>query len=95
MAKNLWLVSKSQLGGADEIINGVVAVIINKDSGQTATQIKAAAAAQTQAMLGGTYPSTYFDTATRIDELTGGPLKDDGDAYIIVPNGAVPTKVEG
>jgi hypothetical protein len=95
MAKALFLCTKSLLGGAERLINGVTACVINKDSGQTALQVKTAAAAAATAANGYTYPATYFDTVTQIDDLTGGPLKDDADAYIIFPGGATPTKHEG
>lgn len=95
MAKALWLCTKSLLGGAEVLINGVVAVVINKDSGQTALQVKTDAALACTESNGYKYPATYFDTVTQIDDLTNGPLKDDEDAYIIFPGGPAPTKNEG
>jgi hypothetical protein len=95
MAKALWLCTKSQLGGAEVLINGVIACVINKDSGQTALQVKTDAALACQEANGSPYPATYFDTVTQIDDLTSGPLKDDEDAFVIFPGGPAPTKNEG
>lgn len=95
MAKALYLCTKSLLGGAEVLINGVVACLINKDTGQTTLQIQTDAALACQEANGSRYPATYFDTVTRVDDLTSGPLKDDEDAYIIFPGGPAPTKNEG
>ncbi len=95
MAKALYLCTKSRLGGADTFINGVQAVLINKDTGQTTLQIQTDAALAAQEFTGSSYPVLYFDTVTRVDDLTNGPLKDDEDAYVIVPEGAGASKNEG
>ena len=95
MAKALYLCTKALLGGGNTFINGVQAVIINKDTGQTTLQIQTDAALAAQEFTGSPYPATYFDTVTRIDDLTSGPLKDDEDAYVVVPGGAAPNKNEG
>lgn len=98
MAEALYLVSRSQSVGL-RTVNGVQAVVINKDDGQTDAQIIADAVAQTNAAFAGTnstspYDADYFDTVTKISDLSTGPLKDNKDAYVFRDGGG-PVKVEG
>lgn len=105
MAETLYLVTRSAGAHAAARINGVTAVLINNDSGQTTAQILAAATAQVNAgNLGGVtlegptiYPSSYFDTVTAVSDLTSGPLKDNNDCYVFGSIGgeAGVVKVEG
>lgn len=95
MAEALYIVSKDNLGGAESFVNGLRAVIVNKDDGQTDTQIKTSAASQASTLMGVTLPTGYFTTVTKISDLTSGPLKDNLDAYLIYPDGVVLGKVEG
>jgi hypothetical protein len=91
MAKALYLVEKAQSDG-ETMVHGLRSMIINNDDGDDAATICANAAAQ--ATVGG-FPieSGYFGTATQIDDLTSGPLKDDQDCYLVFLTGVV--KVEG
>lgn len=92
MAEALYLVSKTPRGG-EHVVNGVRTVLINADdAGSTAVICAAASTAANSAV---NYSATgippfaddYFDTATKVSDLTAGPLKDAGDAYVIGPNG--------
>ncbi len=97
MAEALYLVTKSH---ADHVplVNGIRAVLINKDDGQTDTQIKADANAQIATLAGADVDSSmrddYFDTVTKVSDLTSGPLKDNKDCYVFAEGGP-PIKVEG
>lgn len=95
MAEAVYLVSRSQALGQG-LINGVRNVLINKDDGQTDTQIKTAAsvAASSAHESTGLYPADYFDTVEKISDMAAGPLKDNIDAYVIPADG-VKIKVEG
>ena len=98
MAEALYLVSKTARGG-EHVVNGVRTVLINADDGATGAVVRAAAATACNALVDYSdtgippFPSDYFDTSVIVSELTAGPLKDAGDAYVIGPNG--PTKREG
>ena len=99
MAEALYLVSKSFGATGTQTVNQVHAVLINADDGQTDGQIAAAAVTRVNAYFdtgaGMTpYPASYFDTVTKVSDLTAGPLKDAGDAYIFVPD-SPPLKAEG
>lgn len=93
MAEGLYLVSRAAGDEGNPVINGVVAVVINKDSAQTNAQIIASAVAKCESAndAGNTpvasrpnvFPSDYFDTVTAISDLAAGPLADDTDAVII------------
>ena len=95
MAEALYICTKDELGGAEQFVNGLRATVINKDDGQTDVQILADAALQAGAGMGVTLPSTYFTTATKISDLSSGPLKDNKDAYLIFPHGVVKVAVQG
>lgn len=98
MAEALFLVSKTPRGG-EHVVNGVRTVLINADDGGSTAVICAAASDAANAAVDYSatgippFAADYFDTATNVTDLTAGPLKDDGDAYVIGPNG--PSKVEG
>lgn len=96
MAEALYLVTKDELGGAETFIDGVRAVVINKDDGQTDAQIIADAVSAANSANGtdAFYPA-YFTTVTKISDLSAGPLKDNKDAYVLLPGGPVAVKVEG
>jgi hypothetical protein len=99
MAEALYLCTKSQLGGGETLINGCTAVIINEDDGETDAAILADAAEAASDAMGldadSLLPATYFDTATKISDLSSGPLKDDHDSYVFLPGGPALNKVEG
>lgn len=87
LAAALYLVTRSNAAHVPQA-NGVRAMIINADDGGTEAEIKAAAAA----LVPGVDPShraNYFDSAVLISDLVAGPLKDDGDAYIVTGQGNV------
>lgn len=94
MAKALYLCTH-RLNPGDGAINGLAALVINKDDGQTTLQIQTSASAQASAHYGtaGLYPVAYFDTVTKISDLTSDALKDNLDTFLFLPEGAV--KVEG
>lgn len=92
MAEALYLCTHTQNPG-DGSINGVTALVINKDDGQTTLQIQTDAATQATAAVGGPFTPAYFDTVTKISDLSSGVLKDNKDAYVFGPSG--PVKVEG
>lgn len=84
MAEALYLVTKDSDSPQQPFINGIHAVLINKDDGQTDAQIIASAVAQCVAG-GHTLTGGYFDTVTAVGDLTSGPLPTDVDAMIILP----------
>ena len=87
LAAALYLVTRSNAAHVPQA-NGVRAMIINADDGSTEAQIKTAAAT----LVPGVDPAhraNYFDSAVAISDLVAGPLKDDGDAYIITGQGNV------
>ncbi len=99
MAEALYLLTKEVHTG-QSTIQGVTAVLINKDDGQTDAQIRASAVAQLNARFPtgsdeNTFPSTYFDLVTplKVSDLSAGPLKDNLDMYVFRPSGV--EKVEG
>lgn len=98
MAEALYLVTKSD-ADHNQTVNGIRAVLINCDDGQTDTQIKAAAmtaasGSYTGADVDSSFRDAYFDTVVKVSDLTSGPLKDNLDAYVFA-EGTVPRKVEG
>lgn len=102
MADTLYLVTRAAGDEGKTMINGVFAVVINKDSGDTTAQKIAAAVAQCNAAAGAVegpsvYPATYFDTVTAISDLGAGPLADINDCYVFggIGTDAGVTKVEG
>lgn len=96
MAEALYLVTKDNFGAAESFINGVRAVVINKDDGQTDAQIIADAVAAANSANGvSVFPTGYFTTVTKVSDLSSGPLKDNKDAYVLMPEGVVKVKVEG
>lgn len=97
MAEALYLVTRSQSVGL-RTVNGVQAVLINKDSGQTNPQIIASAVEQCNDCFAGTnttspFDAAYFDTVTLIT-VASGAMNDDEDAFIFA-NDTAPIKVEG
>lgn len=97
MAEALYLVTKSD-ADHNATVNGIRAVLINCDDGQTDSQIKAAAlnaaASFTGSEVDSSFRDNYFDTVLKVSDLSAGPLKDNLDAYVFVAGG-VPKKVEG
>ena len=98
MAEAIYLVTKANVSGK-HVVNGVRSVIINADDAASGAVVQAAAVAACNAAhpsATGTpaYPGGYFDTSVIISDLTAGPLKDAGDAYVFVEN-SVPIKREG
>lgn len=94
MAKALYLVTRSgqSTSTVKNLVNGVYAVVINKDDGQTNPQIIADAVAQLR--IGGhAVPSNYFDTVTLISDLTSGTLKDNKDCFAFLRRDT--QKIEG
>jgi len=93
MAEAIYLVTKTLTGG-ETLVGKVRAVVINKDDGQTDPQIIADAVAQMNTLYSADpVPTGYFDTVTKISDLSSGPLKDNKDCYVFTPEG--PVKVEG
>lgn len=98
MAEALYLVTKTVDPG-DSTVNGITAVLINKDDAQTDAQIKADAVAQVNVLLKGgqtindPVPADYFDTVDKVSDLVAGSLKDNKDAYVFLPGSVA--KVEG
>lgn len=83
MAETLFLVERTAYPVADDR-DGVRAVVINEDDGQTNAQIIAATIAALNAALPSDgealFPAGYFDTVTNISDLvTAGALRTDGD----------------
>lgn len=65
------------------LTDGVSAVLINHDDGDTDAQIIAAAATQCRAAGHHDIPDVgYFATVQQVDDLVAGPLKDAEDAMI-------------
>jgi hypothetical protein len=101
MAEALYLVTKDQLGGAESLVNGVSAVLINADDAQTNNQIIASAVAAANSSVGATgavasaFHASYFTTVTKVSDLSAGPLKDNLDAYVFSKGGPALVKVEG
>ena len=96
MAEALYLATKDQLGGAESLVNGVSAVLINADDAQTNPQIIAAAVAAANAAHNtDAFYTSYFTTVTKVSDMAAGPLKDNHDAYVFDQNGPALTKVEG
>lgn len=99
MAEALYLLTKSPAAGGTQTINGIRTVLINADDAQTDAQIKALAVARLNAHFDPgpamtPYNGAYFDTVTKVSDLTAGPLKDNGDLYAFPPD-EVPIKIEG
>ena len=96
MAEAIYLITKTEDSGTtgQSFINNVCAMVMNSDDGNTDDQIRAQAVTQAVAA-GHPLPSNYFDTGdvTLISDLVAGPLKDDGDAYIMGLRSVI--KVEG
>lgn len=97
MAEALYLLYRDFVPG-ERGVDGVFAVIINKDDAQTDAQIRASAIAQ--AVAGGrALPDDYFDNVTplKISDLTSGALKDNLDSYVLSVAGGhgYVQKVEG
>lgn len=97
LAEALYLVSRSNAAHTP-LVNGVRAVLINADDAQTDAQIKAAAGTALSNVATGTdvdssVRESYFDTVTKVSDLSAGPLKDNLDAYVFTPGG--PVKTEG
>ena len=94
MAEGLFLVRKT-LSGGQQLINGVVAVLINDDDADTlALHITAAVAACNLAFPkdadgSDPYPAGYFDTADEVSDLSAGILQDDGDAIVFTERGTL------
>lgn len=98
MAKALYLVTKANVSGK-HVVNGVRSVLINADDAAGAAVVQAAAVAACNAAHPSStgnpaYPDGYFDTSVLVSDLTAGPLKDAGDAYVFI-GGSVPVKREG
>lgn len=98
MAEALYLVTKANVSGK-HVVNGVRAVLINADDAAPAATVQAAAVAACNAAHPSStgnpaYPPGYFDTSLVISDLTAGPLKDAGDAYVFIAE-SLPRKVEG
>jgi len=84
MAEALFLVTKSGLNVPSQtVVDGIVAVLINKDDAQTNPQIIADAVAQCVA---GGHPlrAGYFDTVSKVSDLAAGALKDNKDCLIFL-----------
>lgn len=92
MAAALYLVSRSN-GAHIPTANGVRVVLINADDGDSTAEIKLAAASKV-AGLNPDLRANYFDTVIAVSDLEEGPLKDEGDAYVITGAGNV-QKLEG
>jgi len=93
MAERLVLVTKATGGTLGQtIIDGVTALLLNADDGQSnAVTIQEAV---DQCRVGGIpLPNGYFDTVAAIADLTSGALKDDKDCMIFLPLGT--TTVQG
>lgn len=89
MAEALWLVVKaSPEAPANTVIDGIHAVLINKDDGQTEAQVIAAAEAK---LVAAHHPvkSGYFTNAYLAATLIGGggTLNDNQDTYVILDRG--------
>lgn len=87
MAAALYLVSRSNAAHVPTA-NGVRAVLINADDESTEAEIKTLAASK----LSGVDPAhrdNYFDTVVGVSDLVAGPLKDEGDCYIITGQGNI------
>lgn len=97
MAEALYLLFRDPTPG-ELRVDGVHAVLINKDDGQTDAQIRASAVAQAQAA-GFAVAADYFDNVTplKVSDLSSGALKDNLDAYVFACNGSFGyvTKQEG
>jgi hypothetical protein len=97
MAEALYLCTKSD-SNHFQTVNGIVAVLINADDGGSNTVIAAAAQAAAASFTGtevdSSFRTGYFDTITKVSDLSSGPLKDAGDAYVFI-EGHAPKKVEG
>lgn len=87
LAAALYLVSRSNAAHVPQA-NGVRAMIINADDGDTEAEIKTAAASKLSGV-DASHRDAYFDTVVAISDLVAGPLKDEGDAYIITGQGNV------
>lgn len=100
MAEALYLVTKSDSAGGTMTVNGVRACLINNDDGQTDAQIKASAIGRLNSYYDASgpaptpFPDLYFDTVTKVSDLSSGPLKDNADCYVFLP-GSAPFKIEG
>lgn len=94
MAEAIWLCTKAidDGTGGQKYVDGISAVLINASDANTAAQTIAAAVAQCQAATHA-LPASYFESAIMVQDLTAGPLKDDGDCYIFAPFSV--SKVEG
>lgn len=98
MAEALYLVTKVNISGK-HVVNGVRAVLINADDAAPAATVQAAAVAACNAVHPSAtgdpaYPAGYFDTSIVVSDLTAGPMKDAGDAFVFI-GGGVPVKREG
>jgi hypothetical protein len=86
MAEALWLVTRTIQPGDNGVRNGVHAVVINNDDGDTAAVTISDTVARLNAQFGAdAYPAGYFDSAVIISNLTTGPLQDDQDCYVVLP----------
>lgn len=84
MVARLTLIEKD-LSEGSEIINGVYAILINADDGDTDAVIIAEAIASA-AVLGHALPDDYFDNGTITHTITaGGLLAADEDSLIFGP----------
>ena len=88
MAEALWLVTRNDnLGRHDR--DGIKNVLINSDDGKTAAVVMQDAVDLVNAQLPPTsgeadkLPVGYFDTAEEVGDLVAGPIRTDGDGYIM------------
>lgn len=84
MAEALFLVERTASVNNDR--DGIRAVVINNDDGDSDAEIITAAIAAVNAALPADadvpddkLPAGYFDTVTQVDDLTSGPLATDQD----------------
>jgi hypothetical protein len=95
MAKNLYILTKDDALGVGTV-DGVRCVLITLDGSFSDADIRSAAISQCNARAGrAVYPNGYFDASTplQVSNFGSGPLKNDGDAYVIHGRGV--DKVSG
>ncbi len=90
MAEALFLVTRTNQLGDNDMRNGVHAMLINNDDGDTDAVTIADAILRLNAHFGaGSYPDGYFDTVQEVGDLTSGPAPDNGDIMVFLPREVV------
>lgn len=85
MAQQIYLISKDNPEDLDQLVDGVHAMVLNADDGDSDTVKKTEAATVCRAQ-GVQVEDDYFDTVRLLGPPTAGVFEDNGDAIIFRPD---------